>query len=133
MQHTKKYRFDLIEKEDVFSPDALNENMEKVEGALKAETAARSAADAAEARARADADAALAQRVSVLELHKCVVGYHAGTGFVDLGFTPIAVFAIGSNGNGFVIAGHGLNGLNIKEGGFDHVGYFTSCRYVAFA
>lgn len=133
MQHTKKYRFDLIEKEDVFSPDALNENMEKVEGTLEREAAARAAADAAEARARADADAALAQRVSVLELHKCVVGYHAGTGFVDLGFTPIAVFAIGSNGNAFVVKDQGMSGLNIKEGGFEHIGYFTSCRYVAFA
>ena len=51
MQHTKKYRFDLIERDDVFAPDALNGNMEKVEGALEREAVARAAADAAEARA----------------------------------------------------------------------------------
>lgn len=133
MQHTEKYKLDLIEKDDTFSPDPLNENMKKVEGALKAETGARQAADAAEAQARAGADAALDQRVSVLELHKCVTGVHAGSGFVDLGFTPLAVFAISSHGNAFVVREQEMSGLKIVEGGFEHIGYFTDCRYVAFA
>lgn len=132
MQHTEKYKLDLIEKDDTFSPDPLNENMKKVEGALKAEAAARTAADAAEARARAGADAALDRRVSVLELHRCVTGVHAGSGFVDLGFTPLAVFAISSHGNAFVVREQEMSGLKIVEGGFEHIGYFTDCRYVAF-
>ena len=132
MQHTEKYKLDLIEKDDTFSPDPLNENMKKVEGALKAEAAARTVADAAEARARAGADAALDRRVSVLELHRCVTGVHAGSGFVDLGFTPLAVFAISSHGNAFVVREQEMSGLKIVEGGFEHIGYFTDCRYVAF-
>ena len=121
MQHTEKYKLDLIEKDDTFSPDPLNENMKKVEGALKAEAAARTAADAA-----------LDRRVSVLELHRCVTGVHAGSGFVDLGFTPLAVFAISSHGNAFVVREQEMSGLKIVEGGFEHIGYFTDCRYVAF-
>ena len=34
MQHTDKYKLDLLEKEDAFSPDALNANTQKVEEAL---------------------------------------------------------------------------------------------------
>lgn len=118
MQQTEKYKLNLIEKNDPFSPDPLNENAQKLEAALET--------------ARAGT-AALEQRVSVLELHKYVAGYHGGSGFVDLGFTPVAVFAIGDKGNGFAIAGYGLNGLGIAEGGFEHASYFTNCRYVAFA
>lgn len=40
MQQTDKYKLNLIEKTDTFSPDALNENMEKVEGSITAEAAA---------------------------------------------------------------------------------------------
>lgn len=122
MQHTEKYRFDLIEKEDVFSPDALNDNMEKVEEAI---TDAIAHADAA--------DAALDQRVQMLELHKFVVGFSSTVGFVDLGRTPLAVIASNPNAHAFVTQGHGINGnLYIQEGGFYHTGNFPSCRYVAF-
>ena len=34
MQQTEKYQFNLIERDDDFSPDPLNENMEKAEAAL---------------------------------------------------------------------------------------------------
>ena len=37
MQHTNQYQFNLIESTDTFSPQPLNENMEKVEAALKAQ------------------------------------------------------------------------------------------------
>ena len=35
MQHTDKYKLNLIENSDAFSPDALNENMQKLEAALE--------------------------------------------------------------------------------------------------
>jgi hypothetical protein len=118
MQHTEKYRFDLIEKEDVFSPDALNENMEKVEGALEREAAARTAADAAEARARADADAALAQRVSVLEGHHIAFGITTDN-TTHLGFAPKVVFISGgSTGAFFGVQGIGGNYITMTDDGF---------------
>lgn len=77
MQQTTKYKLDLIEKTDAFSPDALNQNMEKVEAAIQAETAA------------------LEQRVVALEAHKCYLGSYVGDGTasrdIDLGFQPKAV------------------------------------------
>ena len=39
MQHTDKYKLNLIENSDAFSPDALNENMQKLEAALEEVTA----------------------------------------------------------------------------------------------
>ena len=78
MQHTNKYKFNIIEADDPFSPDALNENTQKVEDALvtheavvdsvlkdqklawqaadKTEAAAREAADKTEAATREAAD-----------------------------------------------------------------------------
>ncbi len=94
MQHTEKYRFDLIERDDVFSPDALNGNMEKVERALERETGARQAADAAEAQARAGADAALDRRLQVVEARHIAYGtYRPQSGGLDitLGFQPAIV------------------------------------------
>lgn len=79
-----------MEKEDKFSPDPLNENVQRVE----AELAALDAAEAAEAAARAAETAALDQRVTALEVHKIVFGTYTGTSaaqIIELGFTPIAV------------------------------------------
>lgn len=134
MQHTEKYRFDLIERDDVFSPDALNGNMEKVEGALKAETGARQAADAAEAQARADADSALDRRIQTIEAHKIVFG-SAGNGSTtaNLGFTPLLLYVTGMNGAIWIHKDyHPYSGLYIVEGGFHHDGAYASCGYVAF-
>ena len=61
MQQTNQYKLNLIEKTDTFSPDPLNENAEKVEAQLAAETLARTAADTAETQARTAADAAEAK------------------------------------------------------------------------
>ena len=61
MQQTNQYKLNLIEKTDTFSPDPLNENTEKVEAQLAAETLARTAADTAETQARTAADAAEAK------------------------------------------------------------------------
>ncbi|MBD5083586.1 MAG: hypothetical protein HDT33_00570 [Clostridiales bacterium] len=122
MQQTETYKFNLIEASDKFLPAPLNENMEKVEAQL----------DAARAEAAAG-DAALDARVSVLETHKMVTGYHAGSGFVDLGFTPIAVFVTSDNGVGFACPTRGMAmGLSIQEGGFNHSGGYQNCHYVAF-
>ena len=120
MQQTDKYKLNLIERDDVFSPDALNENAEKLEEALEAVRAEAAAGDAA-----------LGQRVSALELHKCVIGYHVGSGFVDLGFTPAAVIASGYNGHALIMQGSAVSGITIVEGGLNHSGNFANCRYVA--
>ena len=135
MQQTNKYKLNLIEKDDTFSPDPLNDNMEKVEGALKAETGARQAADAAEAQARADADAALDTRLQTIEAHKIVFG-SAGNGSTtaNLGFTPLLLYVTNGSGGHLLIHKdyHPYSGLYIVEGGFHHDGAYASCGYVAF-
>ena len=75
-----------MEKKDAFSPDPLNENMEKVEGALGGEAAARAAADAA-----------LDQRLKVFEARHVAIGTYtpAQTALdIDLGFAPHAVLIL---------------------------------------
>ena len=64
MQQTTTYKLNLIETDDVFSPEPLNQNTQKVEAALSdaaaalaAESRARQSADAAEATARKKANA----------------------------------------------------------------------------
>ena len=134
MQQTNKYKLNLIEKDDTFSPDPLNDNMEKVEEALEREAAARQAADAAEAQARADADAALDRRIQTIEAHKIVFG-SAGNGSTtaNLGFTPLLLYVTGMNGAIWIHKNyHPYSGLYIVEGGFHHDGAYASCGYVAF-
>lgn len=134
MQQTNKYKLNLIEKDDTFSPDPLNDNMEKVEGALEAETGARQAADAAEAQTRADADSALDRRIQTIEAHKIVFG-SAGNGSTtaNLGFTPLLLYVTGMNGAIWIHKDyHPYSGLYIVEGGFHHDGAYASCGYVAF-
>ena len=135
MQQTNKYKLNLIEKDDTFSPDPLNDNMEKVEGALKAETGARQAADAAEAQARADADSALDRRIQTIEAHKIVFGSANNTSTTaNLGFTPLLLYVTNGNGGHLLIHKnyHPYSGLYIVEGGFHHDGAYASCGYVAF-
>ena len=50
MQFTNQYKLNLIEATDTFSPQPLNENMEKVEAALKTQGEALSAAQAQHAQ-----------------------------------------------------------------------------------
>ena len=134
MQQTNKYKLNLIEKDDTFSPDPLNDNMEKVERALEAETGARQAADAAEAQARADADAALDTRLQTIEAHKIVFGSANNTSTTaNLGFTPLLLYVTGMNGAIWIHKNyHPYSGLYIVEGGFHHDGAYASCGYVAF-
>lgn len=92
MQQTTKYKLDLIEKTDAFSPEALNENAQKVETAL----AALDDADALLDGRATD----LESRVTALEVKKIVMGSYTGNGkvvSVDLGFTPAAVLVCGSH------------------------------------
>ena len=126
MQHTDKYKLNLIETSDVFSPNPLNENTQKLEAALEEVTAHADAGDQAEAAARA----ALAQRVTALEARRAVVGTYTGNGIkagqtIDLGFTPAAVL-LGKDGKGLYLLTPENPGiyptsppyLQIVEGGF---------------
>lgn len=114
MQQTEHYKLNLIETSDTFSPNPLNENMEKVEDAI----------DDARAEARAG-DGALDRRVIVLEGRRLVVGAYTGDGkftqSVELGFTPIAVL-LQHWGSLFCMAVTGVpyrgDGITITENGF---------------
>ena len=115
MQHTDKYKFNLIEKQDTFSPDPLNENMEKVEGALET---------------KADA-AAMDARVRELEVHKFVVGQTTEGGTEILGATPKALLISGSY-VALVIGNYNNGYVQLVDGGFHHNGGFSQCFYIAF-
>lgn len=122
MQHTDKYKLNLIEISDAFSPDALNENTRKVEDVLAAQAAA-------EATARDAADGALDQRLTVLEGRRLVVGTYTGNGdkngmHVELGFTPAALLFPHNLGMIYVAPDCPYSpsplqiALQIEEGGF---------------
>ncbi len=122
MQHTDKYKLNLIETSDAFSPDALNENTRKVEDVLAAQAAA-------EAAARETADGALDQRLTVLEGRRLVVGSYTGNGdkngmHVELGFTPAALLFPHNLGMIYVAPDCPYSpsplqiALQIEEGGF---------------
>lgn len=100
MQQTENYQLNLIEKTDTFSPDALNENAQKVEDALAAVTAHAAAGDAAVTAAFQAADAALDGRVTELEAHHFVIGNFKGDNSVrtiHLGFQPLFVLVCQDN------------------------------------
>lgn len=111
MQQTKTYQLNLMEPGDVFSPDPLNQNMEKVEAAL----------DAARAEAGA-ANSALNTRLAVLEARKVAVGRYIGTGSavtIDLGFEPTALIL--QYGTATVLAlgiGSSMTGVTLTSTGF---------------
>lgn len=77
MQKTETYKLNLIELDDAFSPQPLNENAQKLEDALSG------AVDA------------LDRRVAALEAHRLVTGSYTGSGSssksVPLGFDPVLV------------------------------------------
>ena len=117
MQHTDKYKLNLIEISDAFSPDALNENTRKVEDVLAAQAAAETA------------DGALDQRLTVLEGRRLVVGAYTGNGdkngmHVELGFTPAALLFPHNLGMIYVAPDCPYSpsplqiSLQIEEGGF---------------
>jgi len=125
MQYTDKYKLNLIERTDAFSPDALNDNARKVENALAAQEQRAAAALAGETAERKAAAASLEARVKVFEAKKFVYGICSGLNQVNvihLGFTPIAVIihycrdTAGSTA--LTVSGLSGSGLDIIEGGF---------------
>lgn len=129
MQHTNKYKLNLIEKDDTFSPDPLNDNMEKVERALEAEAAA------------------LDQRLQAIEAHHVAVGTYTPqedkVTNVDIGFSPsmILIHALGTTDTcGVLMAGHDHPNGKITSNGFQigaagsggNINYFYMYAYIAF-
>lgn len=127
MQHTDKYQLNLIETSDTFSPEALNENAQKLEQAISAEAAAQDQARAADI-------AALDQRLQVFEAHRLVIGGAKEGEKVYLDFTPKVLYVAGFNGahqlffDGRVSA----SGLRFVNGELKHDGYYASLAYIAF-
>ena len=116
MQQTETYKLNLIETSDPFSPQALNENTQKIEEVVSEKLGE------------------MDQRVTVLEATKLVAGVFKSTNIpndiIELGFTPEAVFlsdAHGANqvcfitkagsyvGNGNVVVVE--NGFQLVNGG----------------
>ena len=89
MQQTDKYKLNKPGVDDPIAIAPLNENMDKVEAALAAETAVRQGETAALA-ARAGA---LEGRAAALETHRIAIGSYKGGSksdiFLNLGFTPM--------------------------------------------
>ncbi len=125
MQQTDQYQLNLIEKDDTFSPDPLNENTRKLEEALRA---AREAGDA-EAAAREQVCADLTRRVAALEGHKIAAGTYKSTGSsqtISVGFYPRAVITHGDSGGTYLATrdGSGFSGYLVLTGnGFTVSGY----------
>lgn len=132
MQQTNTYQLNLIEGTDIFSPAPLNENMDKLEAALTAETAARQSAQAG----LNSQTAQLAQRVAALEGHKIAVGHYIGNAVtqgdaqtISLGFQPQLVL-IHCTRLGTAVATRDkpchTNGVVITSGGF-RAAHTTQC------
>lgn len=135
MQQTEKYQFNLIEPGDVFSPDPINQNMERVETQFTAEAAARQSADGA-----------LEQRIAVLEAHKLATGSYTGDGtyrrVISLGFTPKLVYVHTNRTDGtdaiafpgFSVPGQmaGNTELEIVNGGFKTYGQYLNVTNTVF-
>ena len=102
MQHTDKYNFNLIETSDPFSPDALNENTQKVEDVLATHKAVVDSALKSQKLEWEGADETLDGRLSALEqgrmAYKC--GSYTGDGTfgkdhptrLEFDFKPDALF-----------------------------------------
>lgn len=125
MQQTKTHKFNLIESSDAFLPAALNENMEKLETAL-------SNTQTQLAQQITSTENKLNQRVAALEAHKIIVGYDsANTGFINLGVTPMAVFARGKDDIHIATYGHADTSMTVRDGGFSRGSSIGPCVYVA--
>lgn len=122
MQQTKKYKLNLIEPDDLFLADGLNQSAQKIEDTLAGEEAARMSADAA-----------LDRRVTVLEGRKMAYGSYTGDGaetqFIPLPFTPKALFiqavSYGQRAEMTVGAEPGIH-AQLAEGGFKALLNYTT-------
>lgn len=146
---TEAYQLNIIEKDDNFSTDPLNENMEKLDDTL---LAAHMGA-VAEHDQRTSETAALDQRITALEVHKIAAGAYEGKGseqIIELGFTPAAVLVARcvDNCTGLAVTGHQYGyeshmliavaengfkvGSSLNTGGFNFNNAGTRYHYVAF-
>lgn len=117
MQQTDKYKLNLIETSDTFSPEALNENAQKLEAALEAVRAEA-----------ATGDAALDQRLQVFEAKRFAFGTYlpsVTTFNVSLGFRPRVVFilAAGVTRGGALFDGVSHSNGHITDDGFSITGH----------
>ncbi len=132
MQQTETYKLNLIETSDPFSPQALNENTQKLEEVVSEKLGE------------------MDQRVTVLEAHKFACGSFQtpsdnGPLVVELGFTPKAVFISRQRSDHpdcliLITQSETKNMyLRIVEGGFRHIcnngytAYGGTYHFIAFA
>ena len=131
MQQTETYKLNLIETSDPFSPQALNENTQKLEEVVSEKLGE------------------MDQRVTVLEAHKFACGSFQtpsdnGPLVVELGFTPKAVFISRQRSDHpdcliLITQSETKNMyLRIVEGGFRHIcnngytAYGGTYHFIAF-
>ena len=131
MQQTETYKLNLIESSDPFSPQALNENTQKLEEVVSEKLGE------------------MDQRVTVLEAHKFACGSFQtpsdnGPLVVELGFTPKAVFISRQRSDHpdcliLITQSETKNMyLRIVEGGFRHIcnngytAYGGTYHFIAF-
>lgn len=132
MQQTETYKLNLIETDDNFSPNPLNENTQKLETTLAALNAG--------GEARAAEIAGLDQRLKAFEARKFAAGTFKGTGQslnVTLDFTPKVVIIHSGYGSKCAMFIEGQTSQN----GSIHANGFTVtssellnpiCMYIAF-
>ena len=85
MQQTTKYKFNLIETSDTFSPDALNANARTAEAQL----AALADADAALEQTIASTKSALQAAIGTAgKTCRIAYGSYVGTGYADATYGP---------------------------------------------
>lgn len=131
MRQTQTYSLNLVDPDDTFSPDPINQNTQKLEDQLTA---------------LGGADTALDSRVAALEGHKLAVGSYAGNGSssartIRLGFKPRVLFLQVRN-NGICMATQAFpygssdvviteDGFSVKNGSFH--GNTSGQTYIYFA
>ena len=105
MQHTDKYKLNLIETSDPFSPEPLNENAQAIEAQLAALDAAKAprTALAAETAAREAALTALAAQMGTLDTGRLRFKFDSYTGTgekytvpnrLEFDFKPLFLFIV---------------------------------------
>lgn len=113
MQQTETYKLNLIETSDPFSPQALNENTQKLEAVVEK----------------------IDTRVTVLEGHKAVFGSYNSKLLYDyhheLGFRPKAVIVCGIGGNPYItMVTDTEDGLKQAHVTITDTGFFIHAVYV---
>ena len=122
MQFTNQYKLNLIEATDTFSPQPLNENMEKVEAALKNQAASLGSLQSSVTQSVQTLQNQHSQDIAALTgaAVKIATGSYVGTNTsgsaspntLTFDFVPKLVFVIGSTYYSFFVHGakYGLGG-----------------------